>query len=356
MRGIGLVTGDSGSGKTTTCRRLVADLHTDLDRVLYVSMTTGNVMDMYKSIAWELGLSAERNRAALFNQIRGEVTRLCAENRPRPVLIVDEAHHLRTEQLEDLRLLTNYAMESENRLIVVLVGPPELRRHMGMAALDALSQRIVVRANVRGLQRDELGPYLTHRLRLAGCELPLFETAAVEAIFQAASGLPRKATRSPITRCSPPPSRRPRPSTPRASRLPCTKCPEQHGGGKQKGPVRTCAHAHAPAIAAPRGGDHADDGAWDAAGGRVRETTPDTAAKWVHRNDVGSVPNAICFTRIDTRSMIDSLPSVQFAEYSLRWSGVLRGMAGPLPARYARRTSCVASSMATTSSVLETVA
>ena len=62
-----------------------------------------------------------------------------------------------------------------------------------MAALDALSQRIVVRANVRGLARDEMGPYLAHRLRLAGCELPLFEPPAIEAIFQAASGLPRKA-------------------------------------------------------------------------------------------------------------------------------------------------------------------
>jgi type II secretory pathway predicted ATPase ExeA len=193
MRGIGLVTGDSGSGKTTTCRSTVADLHSGLYLVLYVSMTTGNVMVLYKSIAWELGLPTERNRAALFKQIRTEVSRLCAENRLKPVLIVDEAHHLRTDLLEDLRLLTNYAMDSENRLTVVLVGHPELRRRMGMAALDALAQRIVVRANVRGIARDEMGAYLAHRLRLAGCELPLFEPPTVEAIFQASSGLPRKA-------------------------------------------------------------------------------------------------------------------------------------------------------------------
>lgn len=79
MRGIGLVTGDSGSGKTTTCRRLVAELHAGLHRVLYVSMTTGNVMDMYKSIVWELGPPTERSRAGLFKQIRAEVSRLCAE-------------------------------------------------------------------------------------------------------------------------------------------------------------------------------------------------------------------------------------------------------------------------------------
>lgn len=192
MRGIGLVTGESGSGKTTACRRLVAGLNTGLHRVLYVSLTTGNVMDLYKTIAWELGLPTERNRAALFKQIRSEVSRLCAENRLRPILIVDEAHHLRTDVLEDLRLLTNYAMDSENRLCVVLVGHPGLRRRLNMAALDALAQRIVVRAHVRGIAREELAPYLEHRLRLAGCELPLFEPPTVEAIFQASNALPRR--------------------------------------------------------------------------------------------------------------------------------------------------------------------
>lgn len=192
MRGIGLVTGESGSGKTTACRRLVAGLNTGLYRVLYVSLTTGNVMDLYKTIAWELGLPTERNRAALFKQIRSEVSRLCAENRLRPVLIVDEAHHLRTDVLEDLRLLTNYAMDSDNRLCVVLVGHPGLRRRLNMAALDALAQRVVVRAHVRGIGREELGPYLEHRLRLAGCELPLFEAPSVEAIFQASNALPRR--------------------------------------------------------------------------------------------------------------------------------------------------------------------
>lgn len=193
MRGIGLITGESGSGKTTSCRSAVAGLHTGLYRVHYVSLTTGNAMDLYKTIAWELGLPTERNRAALFRQIRAEVSRLCAENRLRPVLIIDEAHHLRTDVLEDVRLLTNYTMDSENRLCVVLVGHPELRRRLGMAALEALSQRIVVRAHVQGLSREEMPRYLAHRLRLAGCELPLFEPATAEAIFHASTGLPRKA-------------------------------------------------------------------------------------------------------------------------------------------------------------------
>lgn len=192
LRGIGLVTGESGSGKTTACRRMVAKLHAGLYRTLYVPLSTGNAMDLYKTIAWELGLPTERSRAALYKQIRSEVTRLCQEARCRPILVVDEAHHLRSEVLEDLRLLTNYAMDSDNRLCLLFVGHPELRRRLGLAAHEALSQRIVVRYHLLGLQREELPRYLAHLLRLAGTELPLFEPAAMEALFQATSGLPRK--------------------------------------------------------------------------------------------------------------------------------------------------------------------
>ena len=152
-------------------------------------------MDMYKSIAWELGLPTERNRAAAFRIIRAEITRLTLEGKQRPVLIVDEAHHLRNDVLEDLRLLTNYAMDSDNRLCLILVGLTELRRRLRMAVHESLAQRIAVRYHLSGLARDELPEYLTHRLHLAGCELPLFEPSAIEALFQASQGMPRKVNR-----------------------------------------------------------------------------------------------------------------------------------------------------------------
>jgi type II secretory pathway predicted ATPase ExeA len=192
MCGIGLATGESGSGKTTVCRSVIASLNPGLYRSIYVPLSTGNVMDVYKTIAWELGLPTERNRASLYKQIRSEVSRLVLEARCRPILIIDEAHHLRSEVLEDLRLLTNFAMDSDSRLILLLVGHPELRRRLHLAAHEALSQRIIVRGHLCGLTRDELPAYLAHLLRLAGCEVPLFEPAAQEALYQATNGLPRK--------------------------------------------------------------------------------------------------------------------------------------------------------------------
>jgi len=108
------------------------------------------------------------------------------------VLILDEAQGLRSDVLEEMRLLTNYAMDAHNRLCVLFCGQSELRRRLGMAVHEALSQRVVVRFHLPALSRDELGPYLGHLLRRVGTELPLFEPAAVEALFQASQGLPRK--------------------------------------------------------------------------------------------------------------------------------------------------------------------
>jgi general secretion pathway protein A len=195
LRGIGLVTGEVGSGKTTVCRQLGAALHPGLHRLFYVPLSTGNVMDMYKAIAWQFGLPVERNRAGAYRAIHSEVCRLAVECRIHPVLVVDEAQHLRNDVLEDLRLLTNYAMDSEPRLCLLLVGLTELRRRLGMAVHESLAQRIVVRYHLGGLARDELSEYLDHRLRLAGTSLPLFEPAAVHALYQATHGLPRKVNR-----------------------------------------------------------------------------------------------------------------------------------------------------------------
>ena len=123
LRGIGLLTGEVGCGKTTVCRHVTANLHPGLYRVYYVSLTTGNVLDMYKSIAWELGLPTERSRATAYRAIRAEVTRLVQESKLLPVLIVDEAQFLRNDVLDDLRLLTNYSMDSEHPAVSA-VGRP----------------------------------------------------------------------------------------------------------------------------------------------------------------------------------------------------------------------------------------
>ena len=195
LRGIGLITGEPGRGKTTACRKLIDALHEGLFRVFYVPLSTGKVMDAYKSIAWEMGLPTELSRAACYRVIRAEVTRLCAETKRTPILIVDEAHHLRNDVLEDLRLLTNYELDSVNRLCLLFVGLVEIRRRLSMAVHESLEQRIVLKHHMEALERDELEAYLKHHIKRAGCELPLFLPEAQEALYQATTGLPRRVNR-----------------------------------------------------------------------------------------------------------------------------------------------------------------
>jgi len=154
LKGIGLITGEVGSGKTTVCRHVASALHPGLYRVGYVSLTTGNVLDMYKSIGWELGLPTERSRATAYRAIRNEISRLVDEAKQLPVLIVDEAQHLRNDVLEDLRLLTNFEMDAERRLCLLLVGLTELRRRLAMAVHESLSQRLVVRHHAPSATRS----------------------------------------------------------------------------------------------------------------------------------------------------------------------------------------------------------
>ncbi len=168
-------------------------MHTGLYRVIYVSLSTGNVMDLYKTISWEMGLAVERSRAALYRQIKTEVSRLCTDARIRPVLVVDEAHHLRADVLEDLRLLTNYQMDAENRLCLLLLGQTELRRRLTMAVHEALAQRIVVRYHLtRRSPATNCPPTSRTASASRAPTVPLFEATAEEALFQATSGLPRK--------------------------------------------------------------------------------------------------------------------------------------------------------------------
>lgn len=192
LKGIGLVTGDVGSGKTTICRKVISDLNPGLNKVFYVTLTTGNVMDVYKSIAWEMGLSTERSLSTLYKAIKDEIQRLCLDVKQQPILIIDEAQYLRNDILTNLRLLTNFEMDSKNRLCLIMVGQAELRRRLGMGVHEPFWQRIVMNYHLSGLLQKELLNYLEHHLKLVGIERKIFEPSAVEAIFQATNGIPRK--------------------------------------------------------------------------------------------------------------------------------------------------------------------
>jgi type II secretory pathway predicted ATPase ExeA len=192
LKGIGLVTGESGCGKTAILRKAAAALNPGAYRVYYITLTTGHALDMLKTVAYAMGITPKRGLSALFHDIRDEIARKTAESNVKPVLIIDEAQYLKDEALVNLRLLSNYEMDSESRLSILLLGQPEIKRRLALSIHEALTQRLTMRYQLGGLTQEEMPRYVRHRLELAGTTAPLIDPAALEAIYQFTHGICRK--------------------------------------------------------------------------------------------------------------------------------------------------------------------
>jgi type II secretory pathway predicted ATPase ExeA len=191
-RGVGLLHGEPGCGKTTALRRLRESLHPDQVRTLYLHDTAVNAGDLYRQLALELGIEPEWSRAMTFRAIQREIVRLAKERRLTVLLVIDEAHRLRPDVLAELPLLTNFDWDSSARIALLLCGQTGLRQRLRMADLEALAQRITVRCALRGADRDTTRLYVEHRLRTAGLDRPLFSEPAVEALFGTSGGVFRR--------------------------------------------------------------------------------------------------------------------------------------------------------------------
>jgi general secretion pathway protein A len=196
---VGLLTGEVGSGKSTAARSFTATLNPNLYKILYLHWTSGSCLDLLRQLALALDLEPAHYRGDLVRQISDTIVRLNQSKKQHPILICDEAQLLRHPALEQLPLLLNFDMDSSHYLTLLLVGQPLLRRTLSLQMHEALRQRIAVHYHLEGLSREELDAYLAHQLKAAGVSPPLFDDAAVQALYQATKGILRKVNKLALT-------------------------------------------------------------------------------------------------------------------------------------------------------------
>jgi len=191
-RALGVLTGEPGTGKSTALRRLRDELHPEQVRALYIHDTEVSPRDLCHQIALELGLEAQISRAQSLRAIQHELRRLATERRLTVLLVLDEAQNLRPQVLALLCTLVSFDWDATRHVALLLAGQIGLRQRLRMAHLEALDQRITVRFNLAGLDRETTQSYLQHRLEVAGVTRPLFCQPAIEAIFSASQGIMRR--------------------------------------------------------------------------------------------------------------------------------------------------------------------
>ncbi|MBA2280530.1 MAG: ExeA family protein [Acidimicrobiia bacterium] len=188
---LGVITGEVGSGKTVAARAATAALDASRHTVIYLGNPAIGARGIYAAIVTALGGVPRFHKASLIPQAADALAAEEAEKGKRVVVVVDEAHLLSADQLEELRLLTNADMDSHAAFACLLIGQPTLRRRIKLGTFAALDQRIRLRYAMPSMSDLETASYIVHHLALAGRSDTMFSDDATALIHQVARGLPR---------------------------------------------------------------------------------------------------------------------------------------------------------------------
>jgi MSHA biogenesis protein MshM len=190
--GIVKVSGEIGSGKTTLCRVMMERLPAEVETV-FLANPSYSRSEILLAIAEELGLPASGDPAVpALRALQEKLLELYAGGK-RVVVMIDEAHAMPEDTLEQVRLLSNLESSRHKLLQIVLFGQPELDESLAKASMRQLKDRITHSFRTRPLVGDEVGKYVAFRMRAAGYKGPdVFSPSAIAAITRASSGLSRR--------------------------------------------------------------------------------------------------------------------------------------------------------------------
>lgn len=187
-RGIGTLTGKSGCGKSCLLRLLEDRLQPGLYKSYYLCHTSVGMVEFYTHLCDLFGLTPGFRRASMFRAIKEHILSMRNASHIHPVLVIDEAHLLNNDILAEIRLLTNFNLDSVNALTVLLCGNEHLPRKFGLSVLEPLASAITITIFVEALPKEESFAYIENRLSACGAAASLFTKNALELIHQASGG------------------------------------------------------------------------------------------------------------------------------------------------------------------------
>lgn len=186
-----VVTGDCGTGKTTTIRKLKDSLDTKKFMVMYLADSKLTPRHFYNGLLEQLGCEPKFYRGDAKRQLHREIELMRGIQHLQPVVIVDEGHLLDKEMLEEVRFLLNFKMDAQSPMSLILVGQSELWDKLQLQSYAAIRQRIDLQCKLPHLDRAQVGEYIKKHLAYAGADNNFFSDNAVDEIFRFSGGAAR---------------------------------------------------------------------------------------------------------------------------------------------------------------------
>lgn len=189
--GFVVITGEVGAGKTTLIGKLLSEFGESVV-VAKLFQTQLNEVEFLQAVLVEFGLQPFKvgSKVELMDMLTTFLVDSFHQGK-QVVLIVDEAQNLSPRVLEEIRMLSGIETQKQKILHVILVGQPELNATLDSPQLEQLLQRVRLRFHIGALTESETRDYISHRLKVAGCDRRLFAADAIPLVYQYSGGIPR---------------------------------------------------------------------------------------------------------------------------------------------------------------------
>lgn len=191
-RGIMLLTGDPGTGKTTAVRAFLNGLNQEHFMTCYSPLATVSIGDFYRQLNNKLNGENVSSKVKLFQSIQERILHYAINMNKIPVIVIDEAHLLRNENFFELQIICNFQMDSLDPAIIILIAQSHLNDRLNRSYLESFSQRINLKYHFSHFTPKQTGDYVKYQLKIAKCDASIFNENALKTIHAQTDGVIRK--------------------------------------------------------------------------------------------------------------------------------------------------------------------
>lgn len=187
-RGIMLVSGPAGSGKTSAIRHFLNSLDAQSFMPVYIPLATVPVSDFYRQLNAGLNGSKTHSKSLLFKSIQNQILDYSLHKAIIPVIVFDEAHLLKDQNFLELQIISNFQCDTIDPALFILVGQNVLFDKLNKYFLRSFYQRISLKYRLEPLSKSQIQDYILHQFKISGCKAEIFNEPAFEAVYKLSNG------------------------------------------------------------------------------------------------------------------------------------------------------------------------